>query len=87
LIIDFFDGIGLIFMEDFAPSIFLRNWVLIVSYLCFRFHIFDFPPIVREMHPSFENMVIIDALDLPTSLMDIHHNTSGRSIFEDGSIP
>jgi len=100
-------------MEDYAPSIFLRNWVLMVSYLCFRFHIFDrpvleyvssieggphlfqsclcaawhgFPPIVREMHLSFENLTLIDALGLHTSLMDIHHDTFVRSIFEDGSI-
>ncbi len=30
-------------MEDCAPSIFLGNWALVVSYLCFRFCIFDRP--------------------------------------------
>jgi hypothetical protein len=30
-------------MEDFAPSIFLKSWVLVVLYLCSRFHIFDIP--------------------------------------------
>ncbi len=39
----FFGGIGLLFMEDCAPSIFLRNWTLVVSYLCFMFCIFDRP--------------------------------------------
>jgi hypothetical protein len=28
-------------MEDCAPSIFLRSWVLVVLYLCSRFCIFD----------------------------------------------
>jgi hypothetical protein len=28
-------------MEDCAPSIFLRSWVLVASHLCFRFCIFD----------------------------------------------
>jgi hypothetical protein len=34
-------------MDDCAPSIFLRNWVLVVMYLCFRFHIFN-RPILEE---------------------------------------
>jgi hypothetical protein len=38
------------------------------------------------MHPSFENLIIIDTLGLQTSLMYIHHNTSIRSILEDDSI-
>jgi hypothetical protein len=28
-------------MEDYAPSIFLGSWALVVLYLCFRFHIFN----------------------------------------------
>jgi hypothetical protein len=28
-------------MEDYAPSIFLVSWALVVLYLCFRFHIFN----------------------------------------------
>jgi hypothetical protein len=28
-------------MEDCAPFIFFGSWVLVVSYLCSRFHIFD----------------------------------------------
>jgi hypothetical protein len=28
-------------MEDYAPSTFLKSWVLVALYLCFRFHIFD----------------------------------------------
>jgi hypothetical protein len=28
-------------MEDCAPFIFIRSWVLVAPYLCFRFHIFD----------------------------------------------
>jgi hypothetical protein len=35
-----FNGIGLFSMEDCAPSIFLRSWVLVVLYLCSRFRIF-----------------------------------------------
>jgi hypothetical protein len=38
-----FGGIGLLSMEDCAPSAFLKNWVLVVPYLCFRFCIFDRP--------------------------------------------
>ncbi len=38
-----FSGIGLLSMEDCDPFAFLRNWVLMVSYLCSRFRIFDRP--------------------------------------------
>jgi hypothetical protein len=38
-----FSGIGFLFMEDCAPSIFLRSWVLVALYLCFKFRIFDKP--------------------------------------------
>jgi len=36
-----FGGIGLLFMKDYAPSAFQRNWPLVVPYLCSRFCIFD----------------------------------------------
>ncbi len=36
-----FSDIGLLSMEDYAPSIFLGSWVLVVLYLCYRFHIFN----------------------------------------------
>jgi hypothetical protein len=75
-------------MEDYAPYAFLRSGVLVVSYLCFRFHSVDrhvleyvsqveggphlfqsclhvawdgSPPTTKEMHPSFENVAVIDA--------------------------
>jgi hypothetical protein len=35
-----FGGIGLIFMEDCVPSIFLGSWALVALYLCSKFHIF-----------------------------------------------
>jgi hypothetical protein len=38
------------------------------------------------MHPSFESLAIIDAPSPQASLMDIHHDTSFRSILEDDSI-
>jgi hypothetical protein len=38
-----FGGIGLLSMEDCVPLVFLRSWVLMVSYLCSKFHIFDRP--------------------------------------------
>jgi len=38
------------------------------------------------MHPSFESSVVIRALSLQASLMDIHHDTSFKSILEDDSI-
>jgi hypothetical protein len=42
-----FGGIGLLSMEDCAPSIFIGNWVLVALYLYSRFHIFD-RPILEE---------------------------------------
>jgi len=42
-----FGGIGLLFMEDYAPFVFLRNWALMAPYLCSRFHIFN-RPILEE---------------------------------------
>ncbi len=38
------------------------------------------------MHLSFENLVVIRALNLQAFLMDIHHDTSLKSILEDDSI-
>jgi hypothetical protein len=38
------------------------------------------------MHLSFESLAIIGALGLQAYLMDIHHDTSLRSILEDDSI-
>jgi len=38
------------FMEDCAPSIFIRSWVLVASYLCSRFHVFD--RLVLEVYVS-----------------------------------
>jgi len=38
-----FGGINLLSMEDCASSVFLMSWTLVVSYLCFSFHIFDKP--------------------------------------------
>jgi hypothetical protein len=40
----------------------------------------------REMHPSFESLVVTGAPSLQASLMDFHHNTSLRFILEDDSI-
>ncbi len=42
-------------------------------------------PIVKETHPSFENLAIISTPCLQAFLMDIHHDTSLRSILEDDS--
>jgi hypothetical protein len=42
-----FGGICLLSMEDYAPSVFLRNWTLVVLYLCSKFHIFS-KPILEE---------------------------------------
>ncbi len=43
--------------------------------------------LTKEMHPSFESLVITGTLGLQASLMEIHHNTSVRFILEDNSIP
>jgi hypothetical protein len=40
----------------------------------------------REMHPSFENLVVIGTPSLHASLMGIYHNTSLRYILKDDSI-
>jgi len=45
-----------------------------------------FFPATKEMHPAFENLVVTSAPSLHASLMDIHHDTSLRSILEDDSI-
>jgi hypothetical protein len=43
-----FGSIGLFSMEeDCEPFSFLKSWVLVVLYLCIRFHIFD-KPILEE---------------------------------------
>jgi succinate dehydrogenase hydrophobic anchor subunit len=44
------------------------------------------PSVVREMHPSFKSLTITNALSLYVYLMDVHHETSLRSILEDDSI-
>jgi len=33
----FFGGIGVLYMEVYAPSAFLGNWALVALYLCWRF--------------------------------------------------
>jgi hypothetical protein len=38
------------------------------------------------MHLSFKNFVVINSLGLQASLMDIHYDTSFKSILEDDSI-
>jgi len=38
------------------------------------------------MHPSFEGLVVTNAPSLHASLMDIHHDTSLRSILKDDFI-
>ncbi len=42
-----FGGIGLIFMEDYAPYAFIGNQALVAPYLCARFRIF-YRPILEE---------------------------------------
>jgi len=107
-------GISFLFMEDCAPFAFLGSCILVVPYLCSRFHIFNILvlekyvfqvergshllqsclcaardgllPVANEMHSSFEILVIIDALGLQTSLINIHHDTFLRSILEDDFI-
>ncbi len=41
LVLISFGGINFLSMEDYAPSIFLVNWDLVVPYLCFKFCIFN----------------------------------------------
>ncbi len=57
---------------------------MLQSYLCVTqdgLHV-----VVKEMHPCFENLIIIDAPSLQVFFMDIHQDTSLRSILEDDSI-
>jgi len=44
------------------------------------------PLVTKEMHLSFKNLVLTNALSLQISLMDIHHDASFRSILEDDFI-
>ncbi len=44
------------------------------------------PLVTREILPSFESLTVTGALGLQVFLMDIHHDTSFRSMLEDGSI-
>ncbi len=44
------------------------------------------PLAAREMHPSFESLIVINAPSLQASLMDIHHDTSLGFILEDDII-
>jgi hypothetical protein len=41
---------------------------------------------LREMHTSFESLAVTNAPSLQASLMDIHHDTSLKSILEDDYI-
>jgi hypothetical protein len=49
-------------------------------------HTYIIPHVAKEMHPSTESLVVIGAPNLHASLMDIHHDTSLRSILEADSI-
>ncbi len=53
---------------------------------CLRVKQIGLAPIAKEMHLCFEGLAITSALGLHASLMDIHHDTSLRSILEDDSI-
>jgi hypothetical protein len=59
-----FGGIGLLYMEDCAPSIFLKNWALVALYLCSRFCIFYRPVLekyvsqVEEAHTCFNHAYV-----------------------------
>ncbi len=46
----------------------------------------DFSPTAKKMHFSFEGLAITNTPSLHVSSMDIHHDTSFRSILEDDSI-
>ncbi len=45
-----FDGICLISMKDCGPLIFLRSWVLVVPYLCSKFHILHRPVLEKYVY-------------------------------------
>jgi len=104
-----------LFMENCAPTIFLKSLALVAPYLCFKFGIFNSPfwknmffqvekgpyliqsclgaiwnslnpLVIKKMHLSFEILTIIDTPNLQASLMDIHHDTSFRSILKNDSI-
>jgi hypothetical protein len=53
---------------------------------CFHVIWDKLPLTTREMHLSFENLVFSDTSSLQASLMDIHHDTSFKSILKDDSI-
>jgi len=53
---------------------------------CFLVAQDNLPSAVRRIHHSFESLVIINALGLQAFFMDIHNNTSFRSILENDFI-
>jgi len=57
---------------------------LLQSSLCVTLNGLTFA--VKDMHPSFESLVVIDTRGLQVFLMDNHHDTSFRFILEDDSI-
>jgi hypothetical protein len=55
-------------------------------HFCLRVAQDGLPSTTKDMHLSFENMAVTNALCLQTSLMDFHHDTSFRYILKDDSI-
>ncbi len=47
---------------------------------------YGLPHATKEIHPSFESLVVIGSPGSQDFFMDIHHDTSFRSILEDDSI-
>jgi hypothetical protein len=68
----------LFFIENCAPFIFLRNWVLVVPYLCFTFRIFYRPVLEKyvfqvEGGPHlFQSCLHLMRNDLPLALREMH---------------
>jgi hypothetical protein len=54
--------------------------------LCFCVVWDNFLLVARKMHVFFQSLAVIDALGLQAFLMNIHHDTSFRSILKDDSI-
>jgi hypothetical protein len=63
----------------------LRGGAHLLHY-CLHVAQFGLLSITRDMHPSFESLVVTNAPSLHASLMDFHHDTSLRSILEDDFI-
>ncbi len=81
-----FSGICLLFMEDYAPSVFLKSWVLVVPYLCSRFHIFNGPVLEEYVFQVeghlFQSCLCVTQDGLPLTARVMHHFLKSLAVID-----